>query len=269
VARDSHRPASHALCSSNGLNGARALSIYEREYELIRRFGRRTATDLEREPPLRLVGRDALTEPRVHRDELANSLVGAWNASGVRTLERHAADLRAIVERERGQFRASNRTIEHAITTFPELSFLALIRGNGLARIGEYEGARRAYEAFHPLGSPPDSAFRGGDARTFAWHDALLADAFADHADVATLSALADSIERIGARSCYGRDWLLHHHVRGLIAVRTGDLPRAEREFQKSRWVNAGGWTRTVLELAKVQLARTTRARRGLTPILR
>ena len=70
-----------------------------------------------------------------------------------------------------------------------------------------------------------------------------------------TLSALADSIERVGARSYYGRDWVLHHHVRGLIAARTGDLARAERELGKARWVAAGGWTRTVLELAKVQLA--------------
>ena len=170
-------------------------------------------------------------------------------------LERHAADLTAIIQRERGQFRASNRTIEHAIVRFPELDFLHLIRGNGLARIGDFHGARRAYEAFHPLGNRPESWYRGGDARTFAWHHALLADALADHADLGTLSALSDSIERVGARSYYGRDWLLHHHVRGLIAQRTGDLKRAEQEFRKSRWVVASGWTRTVLELAKVQLA--------------
>lgn len=185
----------------------------------------------------------------------ADSLVSVWNASGVRALERHAADLTAIIQRERGQFRKSNRTIERAIATFPELDFLRLIRANGLARIGDHDAARRIYEDLHPLGSPPESWYRGGDARTFAWHHALLADALAEHADLGTLSALADSIERVGARSYYGRDWLLHHHVRGLIAQRTGDLERAEQEFRKSRWVVAGGWNRTVLELAKVQLA--------------
>jgi len=189
------------------------------------------------------------------RLETADSLVAAWHASGTLALQRHAADLQAVVERERGQFRASNRTIERAISTFPDLSFLDLIRANGLARIGDFEGAERTYESFHPLGVA-ESYFRGGDARTFAWHHALLADALAEQADVATLTAIADSIERVAARSYYGRDWRLHHHVRGLVARRSGDLARAEREFREARWVPAGGWTRTVLELAKVQLAR-------------
>jgi len=190
------------------------------------------------------------------RLDAADSLIATWNASGVRALERHAADLTAIVQRERGQFRASNRTIERAVVAFPELDFLRLIRANGLARLGDPQGARQTYEAFHPLGNPPESVFRGGDARTFAWHHALLADALAEHADVGALEALADSIERVGARSYYGRDWRLHHHVRGLVAMRTRDLARAERELQQARWVAAGGWTRTVLELAKVKLAR-------------
>ena len=185
--------------------------------------------------------------------DAADSLVAVWNAAGVRALERHAADLAVMIQRERGQFRASNTTIERAIVRFPELDFLELIRANGLARIGDFRGARRVYEAFHPLGTP-ESWYQGGNARTFAWHHALLADALAEHADLGTLSALADSIERVGARSYYGRDWLLHHHVRGLIAQRTGDMQRAELEFRKSRWVAAGGWTRSVLELAKVQL---------------
>lgn len=196
----------------------------------------------------------------------ADSLIAAWRVSGVRALERHAADLTAIVQRERGQFRASNRTIEQAMVEFPELDFLHLVRANGLARIGDYRGARAAYESFHPFGNPPESFFRGGDARTFAWHHALLADALAEHADVATLEALADSIERVGTRSYYGRDWRLHHHVRGIVAMRTGNFARAERELREARWVAANGWTRTVLELAKAQLAcgRPTDAIRAL-----
>ena len=189
------------------------------------------------------------------RLESADSLVAAWNASDVPALERHAFDLQAIVERERGQFRASNRTIERAIAAFPDLAFLDLVRGNGLARVGDHDGATQAYEAFHPLGVS-ESWFRGGHARTFAWHHALLADALAEHADVGMLTAVADSIQRVAARSYYGRDWHLHHHVRGLVAVRKGNLGLAEREFHDARWVAAGGWNRTVLELAKVQLAR-------------
>jgi len=85
--------------------------------------------------------------------------------------------------------------------------------------------------------------------------DTSLADALAEHADLRTLSALADSIERVGTRSSYGRDWRLHHHVRGLIAACSGDMELAERELHQAKRVSAANWTRSVLELAKVQLA--------------
>jgi len=69
------------------------------------------------------------------------------------------------------------------------------------------------------------------------------------------LPALADSVERIGRLSYYGRDWRLHHHIRALIAERAGDWARAEREFEQARWVRGDAWTRTTTGLARVQLA--------------
>ena len=65
---------------------------------------------------------------------------------------------------------------------------------------------------------------------------------------------LADSIDQISLRSYYGRDWRLAHHVRGLIAMQGHRYAEAEREFQAARW-GVAGWTRTVAELAKAQLA--------------
>jgi hypothetical protein len=70
------------------------------------------------------------------------------------------------------------------------------------------------------------------------------------------LEALADSVERIGRRSYYGRDWSLHHHVRGLIAKRNGDLALAEDELRKAQWRIGDGWTRSMTELGVVQLQR-------------
>ena len=60
-------------------------------------------------------------------------------------------------------------------------------------------------------------------------------------ADTAELRALADSIEQVSARSYYGRDWRLHHHVRGLLAQRAGRHEEAVREFAQARW-GVGGW---------------------------
>lgn len=95
-----------------------------------------------------------------------------------------------------------------------------------------------------------------GDAeRAFAWEHALEADALAASGDTVRLLVLADSIERVGARSYYGRDWRLHHHVRALVAMRGGRFREAIREFEKARWGSAG-WTVTVARMARAPRAR-------------
>jgi hypothetical protein len=72
--------------------------------------------------------------------------------------------------------------------------------------------------------------------------------------DTVGLSMLADSIQAIGARSYYARDWRLYHHVRGLIAMAGRRWALAESEFGKARW-GRSGWARTLVELARAQLA--------------
>jgi DNA-binding SARP family transcriptional activator/Flp pilus assembly protein TadD/TolB-like protein len=197
--------------------------------------------------------------------DAAESAIAAWESSGSRTLRMQALDLRATLQRERGQFRAANATIQRAIAEFPEFAILDLERADGLVRIGDCRNAVMLIESVH--GSKPMTAepAPGGASRAFAWHHALLADAIArstNCAPAARLDALADSIERIGRRSYYGRDWTLHHHVRGLIAMRSGDYARAEDELRKAQWRVADAWTRSTVELAKVQLerGRTTEA---------
>jgi tetratricopeptide (TPR) repeat protein/TolB-like protein len=194
------------------------------------------------------------------RLDAADSAIAAWERSDSRAMRIQAADLRSVVLRERGRFRAADSTIAGAIAQYPELTYLQLVRANAIARTGDCAGAVRAYEWMHGPG-PAHEPRPGGEARGFAWHHALLADALASVpagarcAEAAMLPALADSVERIGRRSYYGRDWVLHHHVRALIAERAGDWARAEREFVLARWGRGDGWTRTTMGIARAQLA--------------
>jgi hypothetical protein len=72
--------------------------------------------------------------------------------------------------------------------------------------------------------------------------------------DTVRMSILADSIQAIGVRSYYARDWRLYHHVRGLIAMTGKRWAEAELEFSKARW-GRSGWPRTLVELARAQYA--------------
>jgi tetratricopeptide (TPR) repeat protein len=126
--------------------------------------------------------------------------------------------------------------------------------------LGHPDEARRTYESVtdHALGDDDNTSpvvMRAGDqARAFSWHHALEADAIAATADTAYLRALADSIEMRSARSYYGRDWRLHHHVRGLIAMRARQYERAIAEFEQARW-GVCGWSRSLQQIAEAALA--------------
>jgi hypothetical protein len=69
------------------------------------------------------------------------------------------------------------------------------------------------------------------------------------------LKGIADTLELGCARSYYSRDWLLQHHVRGLVAMRAGRYQEAEREFSLAIFTSVEGWSRILVELAKARLA--------------
>ena len=186
-----------------------------------------------------------------------DSLIRGWRGS-TRNYQLGALDLESVVERERGQFRASERTLRRLLREFGD-GGLELVRANSLARAGQYDEARRVYERISHHGSPdepasPVQSLAGDRARTFAWHHALEADAIAPARDSVRLRALADSIEQIGARSYYARDWRLHHHVRGLIALIGGRPAEASGELTQAEF-GVAGWTRTNVALAEARLA--------------
>jgi DNA-binding SARP family transcriptional activator/TolB-like protein/Flp pilus assembly protein TadD len=204
------------------------------------------------------IGRILIMARRWHE---ADSLITIWSRSSSRQLRIDAADLRMVLQRERGQLRASIRTADDTLgAEEPGVDVLRLMKGNSLGVLGDYAGAIRVYEAMAHTHPPPDSArssastLAGDWARSFCWEHALEADAIAASGDTAQLRVLADSIEVVSERSYYGRDWRLAHHVRGIIAMRAHRYADAEREFQEARW-GVAGWTRTVSELAQAQLA--------------
>lgn len=174
-----------------------------------------------------------------------------------------ALDLRALLQRERGEIRASVQTIQQLIRAFPTQDILGLEEADGLARLGDYAAAIRLDE---PLGHhrtevpaienavTPVSRLIGGRARQFCWVHALEAEDLAGTGDTILLHSLADSIAEQATRSYYGRDWRLAHHVRGLIAEIAGRPADAARELEAARW-GYGGWTATDVHLARVELA--------------
>jgi DNA-binding SARP family transcriptional activator/predicted Zn-dependent protease len=169
------------------------------------------------------------------------------------TSDGDARDIVSLVERERGQFRAAGALLEKSGGLEP-------IAAQSLAAIGDTAAAQRIFKRrfFNPSaisrGGALVGAVRGDEARSFSWEHALEADALWEHADTIFLHAIADSVETIGIRSYYARDWQLHHHIRGLIALRAGRLDDAEREFTAGMSLFPG-WTRTNLMLARTLLA--------------
>ena len=130
----------------------------------------------------------------------------------------------------------------------------ALAQAQVLFERGEHRRAAALFDSLAASFSTTASAGHSAHQRT--WMLTHAADALAAAGDTAALAVLADSLERHGRRSSHGRDWILHHHVRGLIAVERGDLATAERELRQALFSRRAGFTRTNYELARVLLER-------------
>lgn len=187
--------------------------------------------------------------------------------SGIETLRREpsredrlaANELRMTIERERGRFRASNAAIDAILREIPEGYWVNIVKRDNLSRIGDIAGARAlATGTYEPLTRRPGTeplveALEGDLMRAFAWEKATLADAIRARADTTELLALADTLERFAPRSYYSRDWRLHHHVRGLVALRAGRYAEAVDHLTEAKW-GPSGWTRTNIEIARAEL---------------
>lgn len=117
--------------------------------------------------------------------------------------------------------------------------------------MGQYAWAAALLDSI-TLAAPDSTASRR--ARHRVWTQTHRATALAAAGDTTQLAALADSVERWGHASSYGRDRRLHHHIRGLLAMARGTPGLAAREFEQALFSPVLGYTRTNLELARAYL---------------
>jgi len=192
------------------------------------------------------------------RYDTADSLLTAWEKLRSAALEPTVYDVRMLLLRERGQFRASDEALARTEREMPNAGVQTiLMHGANLGRSGEYSAASLLYErsAHGPRLETGPFPKLGAGARGFCWHHALLADAIAPSGDTTRLRAIADTLAIGCATSSYGRDRVLHHHVRGLLAMRQGRWSDAEAELKQARWGFARPWTRTNVALARTEIA--------------
>lgn len=88
-------------------------------------------------------------------------------------------------------------------------------------------------------------------ARHEGWSLLHKAEALAAAGDTAEVRRLADRLARTGAQSGYGRDPLLHHHLRGLNLRHGGRVEESIAAFRSAMWSPSSGYTRINLELGR------------------
>jgi DNA-binding SARP family transcriptional activator/tetratricopeptide (TPR) repeat protein len=188
----------------------------------------------------------------------ADSVVATIQAQYPTTSRGEVADLRSLLARERGRPREALSIMEELATRWPQAAWgTDVVRADNRRLMGDHDGAARYLESITHTGPVervllPENL---GGARAFCWHHALLADALGTTGDTVRLRGIADTLQMACQRSYYGRDWRLHHHVRGLIAMRAGNYTEAELEFLQAVWAKVEGWARTTVELARARMA--------------
>jgi tetratricopeptide (TPR) repeat protein len=95
--------------------------------------------------------------------------------------------------------------------------------------------------------------------------------ALAAAGDTPGVRALADSVERWGNASAFGRDRRVHHYLRGLVLAASGRHEDAVRAYREAVYSPTLGFTRVNYEMARslLQLNRPAEAVAILQPALR
>jgi len=137
----------------------------------------------------------------------------------------------------------------------PGYAFARLPEAIVLAESRRFRDAAAIFDSIATL-LQIDTVPRSKVARNRAWFLTQQASALVGAGDLRHARALADTIEALGPRSAYGRDRLLHYHVRGLIALAEGRRADAETDLRRAIFSPVAGYTRTNLELGRLLLAR-------------
>jgi tetratricopeptide (TPR) repeat protein len=125
---------------------------------------------------------------------------------------------------------------------------------------GDARAAARYFEKALPADLSVWSS--GVQSRALAWHGTLRGMALAAAGDTAAVRSLADSVERWGQGSAYGRDRKAHHYLRGMLHAAAGRHEDAVREFRAAVHSPSLGFTRVNYEMARslLQLDRAPEA---------
>jgi tetratricopeptide (TPR) repeat protein len=160
-----------------------------------------------------------------------------------------------IERRTEGRLREAERVARRIIALWPANFEAYEAYGQILTEEAHYREAARIFDslAAHPA-FPPEMPTRV--ARQRAWYLAHLVTALAASGDTARLAVLADTLERLGKQSAYGRDRLLHHYARGLLYRARHDDDDAIRELRLAIYSPTVGYTRINYELGRLLLAR-------------
>lgn len=170
---------------------------------------------------------------------------------------RHAAWFAAIAERNAGRPDLAERRLRALLDSIPAPERAAwsvhrMQQAQTLLEAGRPVAAAALFDSLAQQNGPVRSPH--AIARWRAWMGTLAADALAASGDTLALARRAQEIEAWGVQSAYGRDRVLHHHVRGLQLRARGDLEGARRAFEAARWSPTGSYARTQLALADVLL---------------
>jgi tetratricopeptide (TPR) repeat protein len=127
---------------------------------------------------------------------------------------------------------------------------VSVVEAQVLFEMGRYREAAALFDSISRWQAQNDESSQIGRSR--AWWMTHGATALAAAGDTAGLAVRADSVQAFGARSAYGRDQRLHHHVRGLLFAARGDDSAAIVEFRRAIYSVNMGYTRTTVALATV-----------------
>jgi len=181
---------------------------------------------------------------------------------------RQATWFAAIAERNAGQPAAAEVRLRRFVDALPAAerpayATLNLQRAQAMLEAGE---PRRAAVLFDSIAEGAVAASPHLMGRLRAWYGTLAADAWVAAGDTNDLARRIREVEAWGGQSAYGRDRVLHYHLRGLQLEARGDLEGARRAFEAARWSPTGTYARSNLALVDVllRLGRTDDALRVL-----
>jgi tetratricopeptide (TPR) repeat protein len=195
---------------------------------------------------------------RVGDYETADRLLVAQARDGTTRGRANAYWALALSLREQGRLDealdAAKRLRQVARATWPEgpVSSVSVIEAEVQLERGHPLVAAALFDSI--VSARPSLAMPSQLARDSAWRLTQVASARAAAGDTIAVARLAELVSTLGAKSGYGRDRRLHHHIRGLLLVARGDDAGAIDEFRQGIYSITAGYTRTNLELARAYL---------------